>query len=753
MENEVQARRVTITGRVQGVGFRPFLYRLAHACAVTGWVRNEAGRVEAHVEGAPEAVQRFVAGIVAQAPPLARPRVDGVEAAPADGYGEFRIVASCAGDASDAHLPPDQFACDDCLAEMADPAARRHRYPFINCTQCGPRYTIIARLPYDRPNTAMAGFPLCPDCRREYEDPLDRRFDAQPLACPVCGPRLSLRSAAGEPVDDTEGALAACVAALRAGQIVAVKGIGGYHLMCDATDAAAVARLRAHKPRPDKPLAVMVAMAGADGLEAVRRVAEPTPEEAALLRDPMRPIVLARRRPGSPLAEAIAPGLAEVGLMLPYSPLHHLLLREVGGPLVATSGNVSGEPVLTEAGEIEARLGHAVDAFLHHDRPILRPADDALFRRLAGAMRPLRLGRGCAPAELTLPFDLGVPLLAVGAQMKNTVALAWGRRVVVSPHIGELDTPRGLAIFEQVAADLQALYGVQARRLACDAHPHYTVSRWARQRALPVTEVFHHHAHAAALAGEHGIAEPLLVFTWDGVGYGEDATLWGGEALLGRPGHWQRVASFRPFRLPGGDRAGREPWRSAAALCWEVGRSWGGVTEDVGLLRQAWWRSVNSPVTTAAGRLFDAAAALTGLCHTGSFEGQGPMWLEAAARVAAEAIPLPLVCDPHDVWRSDWAPLLPMLLDEALPVAERAAIFHASLVDALVDQAVRVREGSRVVRVGLTGGCFQNRILTEAAVTRLEGAGFQVLFHAQVPCNDAGISYGQIIESGFRFHV
>jgi hydrogenase maturation protein HypF len=482
----------------------------------------------------------------------------------------------------------------------------------------------------------------------------------------------------------------------------------------------------------------------------VRQVAEPTPEEADLLCDPMRPIVLTRRRPDSPLAAAIAPGLTEVGLMLPYSPLHHLLLRQLGRPLVATSGNVSGEPVLTEAGEIEGRLGHAVDAFLHHDRRILRPADDGLFRRLASAMRPLRLGRGCAPAEVALPVELPAPLLAVGAQMKNTVALAWGRRVVVSPHIGELDTPRGRAVFEQVAADLQALYGVKALRLVCDAHPHYSASQWARRRGLPVTEVFHHHAHAAALAGEHEVTQAMLVFTWDGVGYGEDRTLWGGEALLGRPGHWQRVASFRPFRLPGGDRAGREPWRSAAALCWEVGRSWGGGGDEMGLLRQAWWRSVNSPVTTAAGRLFDAAAALTGLCHTGSFEGQGPMWLEAAASGAAEAISLPLVRDTHDVWRSDWQPLLPMLLDEALPVAERAAIFHASLVDALVDQAVRVREETRVVRVGLTGGCFQNRILTEGAAARLEAAGFEVMLHAQVPCNDAGVSYGQVVEAAAR---
>jgi len=419
--SEREARRITITGRVQGVGFRPFLYRLAHACEVTGWVRNDAGRVEVHVEGDADAIGRFVDGIVAQAPPLARPRLAGSAPAASEGHDAFQIVASRAGDPRDAHLPPDQFACDECLAEMADPTARRHRYPFINCTQCGPRYTIIARLPYDRPNTSMAAFPLCADCRREYEDPLDRRFDAQPLACPVCGPRLSFRSAEGESVDDTEAALAACLRALRAAQIVAVKGIGGYHLICDAASESAIGRLRAHKPRPDKPLAVMVGMAGADGLDGVREIAAPTATEAALLVDPMRPIVLVHRRGDAPLAAAIAPGLTEIGVMLPYAPLHHLLLAEVGRPLVATSGNVSGEPVLTDAREAEARLGHVADAFLHHDRPILRPADDALFRVIAGRARPVRIGRGSAPAEVRLPRPFAVPVIGVGGQMKSTV--------------------------------------------------------------------------------------------------------------------------------------------------------------------------------------------------------------------------------------------------------------------------------------------------------------------------------------------
>ncbi len=743
------ARRVTVTGRVQGVGFRPFLYRLAHSSGVAGWVCNEAGRVEAHVEGEVAAVERFIGTIVTAAPPLARPVVARVEEVDPEGLTTFRIAPSRSGAAREAHVPPDQFCCDDCLAEMADPHARRHRYPFINCTQCGPRYTIIARLPYDRPNTAMARFPLCPACHAEYEDPLDRRFDAQPLACPECGPHLALTDGAPPPIEDTTAALAGVAAAIRRGEIVAVRGIGGYHLLCDAYDEAAIARLRAHKPRPDKPLAVMVPQEGEDGLEAVRAVALPDVEEVACLLDPMRPICLVDRGGSRPLPTTIAPGLAEVGVMLPYSPLHHLLLAEVGGPVVATSGNVSGEPVLTEPSEVEGRLRHVADRFLHHNRPILRPADDPLFRVIAGRPRPLRLGRGCAPAELELPVPVAEPLLAVGGQQKSTLCLAWEGRAVVSPHIGELESPRGVAVFEQVAADLQQLYGVRATWLAADAHPRYTATRWARARGMEVVAVYHHHAHASALAAEHRVREALLCFTWDGTGLGPDRTAWGGEALLGRPGRWRRVASFRPVRIAGGDRAGREPWRAAAALCWELGMDWPEIPGDPELLRHAWSRGVNTFTTTAAGRLFDAAAALTGLCLRATYEGQGPMVLEAAAG-SGEAIELPLAPDEAGVWRSDWGPLVSMLLDRSRPVAERAGRFHATLAAALVAQAVRVREEHGVARVGLTGGCFQNRRLTETALAGLEAAGFEVLLATRIPANDAGLSYGQAVEAAAR---
>ena len=748
--SQIVARRVTVTGRVQGVGFRPFLYRLAHACGVAGWVRNEAGRVEAHIEGGAAALDRFVAAVVTEAPPLARPAVAQVVAAPPEGRAEFRIEASRAGAPREAHVGPDQFCCDDCLAEMADPHGRRHRYPFINCTQCGPRYTIIARLPYDRPNTAMARFPLCPECRAEYEDPLDRRFDAQPLACPVCGPHLALADGSGPAIEDTTAALAGAAAAIRRGEIVAVRGIGGYHLLCDAYSEAAIARLRERKPRPDKPLAVMVPQVGADGLDGVREIAAPTEAEAACLLDPMRPICLVAKGGRAPLPESIAPGLGEVGVMLPYSPLHHLLLAEIGGPVVATSGNVAGEPVLTEPAEAEGRLRHVVHRFLHHNRPILRPADDPLFRVIAGAPRPLRLGRGCAPAELELPMEVAEPLLAVGGQQKNTVCLAWEGRAVVSPHIGDLESPRGVAVFEEVAHTLQALYGVEATWLAADAHPRYTATRWARDRGLPVVTIYHHHAHASALVAEHGVTEACICFTWDGTGLGPDRTAWGGEALLGRPGSWRRVASLRPFRIAGGDRAGREPWRSAAALSWEAGVAWPELPGDRDLLHHAWRRGVNRFTTTAAGRLFDGAAALTGLCLTATFEGQGPMVLEAAGGVVGEPIALPLTLDAEGVWRTDWAPLLPMLVDGSCSVAERAARFHATLAAAIVAQAVRVREATGVATVGLTGGCFQNRLLTEQAAAGLTTAGFEVILPTAIPANDAGLSYGQAVEAAAR---
>jgi len=509
--------------------------------------------------------------------------------------------------------------------------------------------------------------------------------------------------------------------------------------MCDSSNGAAISELRSRKPRPAKPLAVMF-----KDLDALRRSVQTMPEQEAFLASPERPILLLPKRPDDGLSALVAPDLAEIGCLLPYSPLHDLLLNDFGGPLVATSGNLSGEPVLTECEEAQTRLVHLADAFLHHNRPIVRPADDPVYRVIAGVPRPLRLGRGSAPLELELPTRLNEPVLALGSHMKNTLCLAWGKRAVVSPHIGELDTVRSLDTFAQVAADLQRLYQVQAGRLIVDHHPGYGYRRFARDSGLPLFEVWHHHAHASALACEFPQVNEWIVFAWDGVGLGEDGSLWGGEAFTGAPGRWRRAASMRPFRLPGGDKAGREPWRAAAALLWENGEVAPFAPEP---LHQAWTQGINSPASSAVGRLFDAASALCGVCSHASFEGEGPMRLEAQASAnTGAAVELPLHRDADGLWRTDWAPLLPMLGDDALPAAERAASFHLSLAQALVDQATQLREQTGIRSVGLTGGVLQNRLLAEAAIERLESAGFKAHLPRRIPVNDAGLSFGQVIE-------
>jgi hydrogenase maturation protein HypF len=740
-------RRLWITGQVQGVGFRPFLFRLAARHGLTGWARNTVGEVEVLVCGPAAAVEGFTRDVIGLAPAIAAPRLRRAEPWEGEAPEGFTILPSQAGADPRIFVPPDYFTCDDCIAELTDPRDRRYRYPFINCTQCGPRYTLIRALPYDRVNTSMAEFPLCDACAAEYRDPADRRFHAEPVACPACGPQLGWRAPGSEAVNDTQTALRRCVEALLAGRLVAVKGIGGYHLVCDAADPAAIARLRRLKPRPSKPLAVMFPLQGEDGLGAVRRATEPSDAEAALLRSPQRPIVLVRKRPGA-TPEALAPGLAELGVMLPYSPLHVMLLEALGRPLVATSANISGEPVLTHGPEVERRLAHLVEGCLHHDRDIVRPADDPVWRTTGGRPRPIRLGRGCAPAELDLPLRLARPVLAAGAHMKNTLALAWEDRCVVSPHIGDMGSERSMEVFEQVAKDLQALYGVRAEALACDAHPGYATSKWARRQGLPVTAILHHHAHAGALAAEMAGEGPLLIFAWDGVGYGADGSLWGGEAFLGRPGAWTRVASFRPFRLPGGERAGREPWRSAAALCWETGRDWAACPDGDGLCRAAWDRGLNTPQTSAVGRLFDAAAALTGICLAASYEGEGPMRLEAALAAApvAGACPLPLAADADGVLRADWESLLDSLMDEAIPLADRSAWFHERLAATSVAVYRAISARHTVAGVGATGGVLQNRRLADRMQALFAAEGLALALPLALPANDACIAFGQVVE-------
>jgi hydrogenase maturation protein HypF len=748
-ETPAMALSLVLSGRVQGVGFRPFVYRLAVAHNLSGWVRNRVGLVEIVVQGGSSALQAFTRNLFHQAPPLSAPQLESCLPAAVSALTGFSIRESSAAGDSRVHVPPDLFTCDSCLAELNDPADRRYRYPFINCTQCGPRYTLIRAMPYDRPATTMSGFALCTQCRQEYTDPANRRFHAEPVACPDCGPTLEFKDASGRRTAGNTAALQACVAALHAGRVVAVKGIGGYHLMCDARNDAAIRQLRTSKPRPHKPLAVLFPTLPEMPLRCITHRVYLSRRQADLLLSPARPIVLARKRPECDLSGLIAPGLDEVGVMLPYSPLHHLLLNGFAGPLVASSANISGEPVLTDNATVEQRLGHVASAFLHHNRPIARPADDPVFRVILDRPRPLRLGRGCAPLERELPFTLQQPVLAVGGHMKNSIALAWDQRVVVSPHIGDMGNARSRAVFEQTIQDLQSLYNVEASRVLCDAHPGYATSHWAARSGLPVHKVFHHHAHAAVAFHSTADAGELLVFTWDGVGYGEDGNLWGGEALLGRPGNWRRFASLRPFHLPGGERAARQPWRSAAAVCWATGQHWPGLPPGNELLQQAWQRRLNTPQTSAAGRLFDAAAALTGLCLEASFEGQGPMLLEAACDASADRVELPLTSTADGLLVADWEPLLPMLLDTGLPVATRAARFHASLAGSILQQALQARDRHGIHRVGLAGGVFQNRQLTEQAGRLLQAAGLDVCLPEHIPVNDAGICFGQVIEYGY----
>lgn len=748
----VKRYQLSIGGQVQAVGYRPFVYRLARRLALRGWVRNEGARVSILVEGEQGTLDRFCRDLIQHAPAIARPRL--LEQHERDrNQGElndFAIKASQDPQGTDIHLPPDYFTCAACLGELRDTKNRRYHYPFINCTQCGPRYTLITALPYDRPHTTMSGFEMCAACREEYTDPANRRFHAEPIACAQCGPRLLFEDAT-QTIESTPAALQACVEALHRGRIISIKGIGGYHLCCDATNEEAVTELRRRKARPHKPLALMYPLNENDGLERLRRDVLMDDARATELLQPARPIVLLAKGENPSFCEAIAPGLNEVGVMLAYSPLHYLVLDRFGGPIVATSANISGEPVLTEATEVRRRLATITDTHLHHNRPIARPADDSVLRPIADRLRPLRIGRGLSPLELSLPFQLEMPVLACGGHMKNTVALAWQDRAVISPHIGDLDAPRSQAVFQQVIDDLKRLYRVEPEYLICDAHPGYASTRWASSQRQPALKIFHHHAHAAMLAGEYPEHRCWLVFTWDGVGYGEDGTLWGGEALLGVPGDWRRLAHWRPFQLPGGEKAGRQPWRSAAALCWATQTPLPELEDDTALLHEAWQKGINAPATTAVGRLFDAAAALLGLCADASFEGQGPMLLEACAETGqADALELPLNRSPGGPLIHDWSPLLPMLLNAQMRCADRARCFHASVARALVQQAQAIRERHGEFAVGLSGGVFQNRLLTELAVAQLEKAGFTVCLPQRVPLNDGGLCFGQLIEAAAR---
>lgn len=811
--------RVRVSGVVQGVGFRPFVHRLADELGLAGHVGNDAAGVFVEVEGPSVTVDAFIVRVRQDAPPLAR--VHDVQVSPmppvadAAGGAPFAIVASPVGGAIATLVPPDIAICDDCRTELFDPSDRRYRHPFITCTNCGPRYTIVRSLPYDRPATTMAGFEMCDTCRSEYHDPGDRRFHAQPIACPDCGPTLRyepnvrtggthtniarLRGGAGRAgsVTGTEPALAAAQHRLAAGGTVAVKGIGGFHLACDATAPAAVALLRRRKQRPDKPFAVMVA-----DVEAARAIAVCSERELAALTSPQRPVVLVRRRSGldtprragTPVvADEVAPGNPWLGVMLPSSPLHELLLaprpdgsRLVPRVLVMTSGNVSGEPICFDDGDAHARLTALVDGFLLHDRPIHVPCDDGVVREIDGEVVPLRRSRGDAPLPLRLPVH-APPMLAVGAELKNTVGVASGHQAWLSQHIGDLGALETLEAFERATEQLMTFFQIDPEHVAVDPHPSYATHAWARrhhrERLQPVQ---HHHAHAAALLAEHGLApdEVALVVAFDGTGYGTDHTVWGGEVLLANQAAAARTAHLATVPLPGGDSAVTNPARMALAQLWAAQIVWDEALPCVAALTQSerdllgrqLERDVACVPTSSAGRLFDAVSALLGVRQRITYEGQAAIELEwladawtQAGNPDEQAPRYRFAIGPRDgaadevtgaepmvgeqvgvhapVLVLDPAPVLRAIVADVLAGVDRTAIaagFHLAVTAAIVAVAEQVAADGGTRTVGLTGGVFQNAWLTTRTRTRLEQRGHTVLTHRLVPPNDGGLAYGQL---------
>lgn len=778
--NELTGRaHITVGGMVQGVGFRPFVYRLAKRLGVQGWVANAPTGVLIEAEGPRAQVEVFIDSLVHNAPPLScLQSVQTDWLAPA-GLKGFEIRTSVFDAPPETLVLPDIATCEECLREVFDPNNRRFEYPFTNCTHCGPRFTILRRLPYDRPNTSMDTFTLCPACREEYENPADRRFHAQPNACPVCGPQVALWGANGEVLQSGAEAWRGAVDRLRRGGIVAAKGLGGFHLMAIASQSDTVTRLRQAKRRQAKPFALMLA-----SIADARRVCRISALEEQLLRSPQAPIVLLRRL-GEPseatdwISPEVAPNNPYLGVMLPAMPLQHLLLRALGQPIVATSGNLSDEPICTDENEAVGRLAGIADAFLVHNRPILRHVDDSVVRVMGGREMVLRRARGFAPLPVSLPTSVASPsapdLLAVGAHLKSCVALRRGRNVFLSQHIGDLETPQAYVAFTRVIEDFKAFYQSKPGAIAADLHPDYVATQYAESSGLPIMHVQHHEAHLFACMAEHSLNDDVLGVSWDGTGYGRDATIWGGEFLVPTLTGCVRFAHWRPFRLPGGDRAAREPRRSALGLLYEVFgdalperqgqaslRSFS--APEAKVLREMLRKGVNAPPTSSVGRLFDALASLLNVRQRCEFEGQAAMELEFLAERATseEAYPMPsprpraaLASSPVEGSNAlnpplilDWEPLLQGVLadmENKLPPSVISIKIHNSLAHGIV-QVAKLAGRPQVV---LTGGCFQNRCLTERAIVCLEREGFQPFWHRLVPPNDGGIALGQIM-AGLR---
>ncbi|MGN7510897.1 carbamoyltransferase HypF [Aeromonas salmonicida] len=766
-------REFHIDGIVQGVGFRPFVYGLALRHGLTGYVLNDASGVTIGAEGSPEQLVAFARELRELAPQLSRIDHFSEQVLPQnddpDYDGQFHIKASQQQSAATVAISPDQGMCEACATDVANPADRHHHYPFTNCTHCGPRYTIIRRLPYDRPHTAMADFAMCPRCAAAYEDPLDRRYHAQPVSCPECGPHLSWRSGHGDALAEREDALHAAARALQTGALIAVKGMGGYHLICDARSESAVARLRQLKRRARKPLAVMMGSLAEAKLHVTGCDAE-----WKLLASQARPITLLRKRTNddrlsearlsaAPLAEGIAPGIPYLGVMLPYTPLHQLLLDACAIPLVATSANGRGSPILIECKAVIRELGGEIDGILDHNRPILHPCDDSLVQWAGGRRQTLRLARGYAPCTPSLKEAVRVPLLAVGAQQKNQLALAFGRQRIYSPYIGDLHSLPMQGHFEQTLATFRDLYDLQPELLVSDCHPDYLSHQWAKgychDQGATHLEVQHHHAHLLAVMAEHDITGPVLGVAFDGTGLGNDGTLWGGELLIADVQGFERIAHLKPFKLIGGEAAIREPVRQLLGLLFETY----GVEQiralDIPLvsklppericnLHQLWCLGRNAPYTSSIGRLFDAVAALLGLIDAPDYEGEAGLLLEAAAlQLAPNELPFPLAFGLHQSAERplhiEWAELLNLLISEQSNGTSTASL-AAGFIRAISDLVVALAERFPGYPVALGGGVFQNRVLMDTLIPGLEAAGRQVLTSETLPLNDGGIAAGQL---------
>jgi hydrogenase maturation protein HypF len=759
--------RVEVTGIVQGVGFRPFVYHLARSRGLVGLVRNHSGGVVIEVEGPGDALEDFLRQLRLHPPPLARIDTVRQEVCPARGEASFEIEASQAQAGGPVLIGPDIATCDDCLRELFDPADRRYLYPFLNCTNCGPRLTIIRSAPYDRERTTMVGFPMCPACRAEYDDPGDRRFHAQPTACPACGPRLTVLDEHGGRIE-VDDPIAYTAEQLRQGRILAIKGLGGYHLACAAGSEEVVARLRQRKQRDEKPFALMVA-----NLQQASALCEVSAEEAQLLLSPRRPIVLLRCRPAAPVAESVAPGNPFLGIMLPYTPLHHLLLRQLAGlPVVMTSGNRSDEPIAFEDADALARLAGIADCFLSHDRPIHLRCDDSVTRVMCVGPEarevPIRRARGYAPQPIVLPRPCMRPMLALGGQLKATFALGRGPHALLSHHLGDLDHYRAYEAYTQAIQHYEDLFDLHPEVLIHDLHPDYASTRYAldrlaREKGLQRVGVQHHHAHLASCLAEHGLVGPALGITFDGTGFGTDGTVWGGEFLLGDLRSFTRVAYLRPVPMIGGEQAIREPWRLALAHLHDAGEEGNLLAglippTPLGIARHILDRvhsaegagGLNAPFTSSMGRLFDAVASLCGVRQRVSYEGQAAVELEALAQRAIPcggSYPIAWTVDADGALVIDTRPLIRAVCADVRrgrPVAEVAWRFHTWVAEMSVQVCVALAERVDVDIVTLSGGVFLNAFLSEELARRLTARGFRVYCHRQVPPNDGGLSLGQL---------